>query len=33
MTSGYVITDNDPDYVVLGETHDYNISQVTPPSA
>lgn len=26
---GYVITDSDPDYVVLGETHDYNISQVT----
>ncbi len=26
---GYVITDNDPDYVVLGETHDYNIAQVT----
>lgn len=26
---GYVITDSDPDYVVLGETHDYNIAQVT----
>lgn len=26
---GYVITDYDPDYVVLGETHDYNIAQVT----
>ncbi len=26
---GYVITDRDPDYVVLGETHDYNIAQVT----
>ncbi len=26
---GYVITDIDPDYVVLGETHTYNIAQVT----
>ncbi len=26
---GYVITDMDPDYVVLGETHSYNLEQVT----
>jgi len=26
---GYVITDIDPDYVVLGETHTYNIELVT----
>jgi NagD protein len=26
---GYVITDHNPDYVVLGETHTYNIEQVT----
>ncbi|MGC9346746.1 MAG: HAD-IIA family hydrolase [Anaerolineae bacterium] len=26
---GYVITDIDPDYVVLGETRTYNIAQVT----
>ena len=26
---GYVITDHDPDYVVLGETHSYNLSQIT----
>jgi NagD protein len=26
---GYVITDIDPDYVVLGETHTYNIAQIT----
>ncbi len=27
--AGYVITDIDPDYVVLGETHTYNIAQIT----
>lgn len=26
---GYVITDTDPDYVVLGETHSYNLEQIT----
>ena len=26
---GYVITDHDPDYVVLGETHAYNLELVT----
>ena len=26
---GYVITDMDPEYVVLGETHTYNIAQIT----
>lgn len=26
---GYVLTDHDPDYVVLGETHGYNIVHVT----
>lgn len=26
---GYVITDVDPDYVVLGETHSYNLEQIT----
>lgn len=26
---GYVITDRDPDYVVLGETHAYSIDQIT----
>jgi NagD protein len=26
---GYVITDHDPDYVVLGETHGYNYSNIT----
>ena len=26
---GYIMTDHDPDYVVLGETHGYNISQIT----
>ncbi len=26
---GYVITDIDPEYVVLGETHTYNITQIT----
>ena len=26
---GYVITDTDPDYVVLGETHSYNYPQIT----
>lgn len=27
--AGYVITDIDPDYVVLGETHTYNLEQIT----
>lgn len=27
--AGYVITDHDPDYVVLGETHDYSIDAIT----
>jgi len=26
---GYVITDLDPDYVVLGETHSYNLGRIT----
>ncbi len=26
---GYVITDLDPDYVVLGETHTYNLERIT----
>lgn len=26
---GYVITDHEPDYVVLGETHSYNIAHIT----
>lgn len=26
---GYIMTDNDPDYVVLGETFSYNIDQIT----
>jgi len=26
---GYVITDHDPDYVVLGETHAYNLELIT----
>jgi len=26
---GYIMTDHDPDYVVLGETHGYNIQQIT----
>jgi NagD protein len=26
---GYVITDHDPDYVVLGETHFYNVELIT----
>ncbi|CAN5639676.1 HAD-IIA family hydrolase [soil metagenome] len=26
---GYIMTDHAPDYVVLGETHGYNISQIT----
>jgi len=26
---GHVITDRDPDYVVLGETHAYNLEQIT----
>ncbi|HNS01062.1 MAG TPA: HAD-IIA family hydrolase [Anaerolineae bacterium] len=26
---GYVITDIEPDYVVLGETHSYNLEQIT----
>ena len=27
--AGYVITDIDPDYVVLGETHTYNLGRIT----
>lgn len=27
--AGYIITDHEPDYVVLGETHDYNLRQIT----
>jgi len=27
--AGYIITDHAPDYVVLGETHGYNYSQIT----
>ncbi len=27
--AGYVITDKEPDYVVLGETHGYNLTQIT----
>ena len=27
--TGYVMTETNPDYVVLGETHGYNISQIT----
>jgi NagD protein len=27
--AGYIITDHDPDYVVLGETHGYNFEQIT----
>lgn len=27
--TGYVLTDHDPDYVVLGETHGYNITSIT----
>jgi NagD protein len=27
--AGYVITDQDPDYVVLGETHTYNLGLIT----
>jgi NagD protein len=26
---GYIITDRDPDYVVLGETHAYNLESIT----
>lgn len=26
---GYVITDKEPDYVILGETHGYNFTQIT----
>jgi 5'-nucleotidase len=26
---GFVITDHDPEYVVLGETHGYNLDQIT----
>lgn len=26
---GYILTDHDPDYVVLGETHGYNLEQIT----
>jgi len=27
--AGYIITDQDPDYVVLGETHTYNVGLIT----
>lgn len=27
--AGYIITDQDPDYVVLGETHTYNLGLIT----
>ena len=27
--AGYIITDREPDYVVLGETHGYNIAAIT----
>lgn len=27
--AGYILTDHSPDYVVLGETHGYNIEQIT----
>ncbi len=27
--AGFVITDHDPEYVVLGETHAYNLDQIT----
>ena len=27
--AGYIITDLQPDYVVLGETHGYNLRQIT----
>jgi len=27
--AGYVITDHDPDFVVLGETHTYNLGMIT----
>jgi NagD protein len=27
--AGYIITDHQPDYVVLGETHGYNLRQIT----
>ena len=27
--AGFIITDHDPDYVVLGETHSYNLEQIT----
>ncbi len=27
--AGYIITDHEPDYVVLGETHGYNLRQIT----
>ena len=26
---GYIITDHEPDYVVLGETHTYNVERIT----
>ncbi len=26
---GYIITDHDPEYVILGETHSYNLTEVT----
>ena len=30
--AGYVLTDLDPDYVVLGETRTYSFTQITRPS-
>ena len=30
---GYIITDQEPDYVVLGETHGYNFAQITKADA
>src|SRR5438045_4590647 len=27
--SGFILTDRDPEYVVLGETHAYNLDQIT----
>lgn len=28
-SAGYVMTETEPDYVVLGETHGYNVAQIT----
>jgi len=28
-STGYVMTETEPDYVVLGETHGYNVAQIT----